>query len=61
VWRVWETGKEGAVFLWVSKKERNRSEDLSGNGKITLNWISKKKDGWVGGWAGRKLNLCGSG
>jgi hypothetical protein len=42
--------KGGYCVLWVSKKARNRSEDLIGNGKITLKWISKKKmDGWVGG------------
>ena len=33
--------KFGYCVLWVSKKARNRSEDLNRNGKITLKWISK--------------------
>jgi hypothetical protein len=43
--------------VFVGKQEGKKL--LIGNGKITLKWISKKKDGWV--WAGRKMNLCGSG
>jgi hypothetical protein len=43
-WKGW------CCVLWVSKKARNRSDDLSGSGKITLNWSPiKRMDGWVGG------------
>jgi hypothetical protein len=53
--------RKGGYYVFVGKQEGKKplggpNRKWEGNIKMDL-----QENGWIGVWAGRKLNLCGSG